>query len=293
MARVPALPHPPSADDTLSIVYALVVSLSWAWLAVGSPGVRLGDIPWTEAEPLLTRDRIVVLPLGAGTKEHGPHLLLGNDQILADYFADRAVAARPIVLLPTLTYGYYPAFLEYPGSVSLSFETERDVVVEICRSLARYGPRRFYVLNTGLSSARPLVAAAEQLAREGVLLRFTDIEKVGHAVRQAVRQEKHGTHADEIETSMMLYMKPETVRMDKAVSDGGVPAPGYLTRDKTRRDRVYSPSGVYGDATLATRLKGEKVTEAMVADILADIDALASAAIPAGEPAAPLEKSAR
>jgi creatinine amidohydrolase len=106
-----------------------------------------------------------------------------------------------------------------------------------------------------------------------------------------VRQEKHGTHADEIETSMVLYMKPDVVRMDKAVSDGGIPAPGPLTRKKGGGEGVYSPSGVFGDATLATRLKGEKVTEAMVVDILAEIDALAEAALPTGALASPLEKA--
>jgi len=270
-------------------VCALFLVLHWAALAVGAPpGVRLAEIPWTEAEPLLTRDRVVVLPLGAGSKEHGPHLSLGNDQILAEYFAGRVLAARPVVLLPTLTYGYYPAFVDDPGSLSLSFDTQRDVVVEICRSLARHGPRRFYVLNTGISTARSLAAAAERLAGEGVLLRYTDIEKAGHAARQAVRQEKHGTHADEIETSMVLYMRPDAVRMDKAVSDGAVPAPGPLTREKGR-EGVYSPSGVFGDATLATRSKGEKVTEAMVADILAEIDALAVAPLPYGTPRSPLD----
>ena len=53
--------------------------------AGATPGVRLGDMPWTEAERALTADRVVVLPLGAGSKEHGPHLTLGNDLILAEY----------------------------------------------------------------------------------------------------------------------------------------------------------------------------------------------------------------
>ncbi len=61
-----------------------------------------------------------------------------------------------MLVLPTLQYGYYPAFLEYPGSVSLSLETMRDTVVEICRSHARHGARRFYALNTGISTLRAL-----------------------------------------------------------------------------------------------------------------------------------------
>ena len=62
----------------------------------------------------------LVLPLGAASKEHGPHLLLRNDEILANYLGRRVLAERPVAMLPTLTYGFYPAFLEYPGSTSVS-----------------------------------------------------------------------------------------------------------------------------------------------------------------------------
>jgi acetamidase/formamidase/creatinine amidohydrolase/Fe(II)-dependent formamide hydrolase-like protein len=254
-----------------------------------SAGVRLADVAWTEAETVLRPDRIVVLPLGAAAKEHGPHLLLRNDEILAEYFARRVVESRPVALLPTLTYGFYPAFLEYPGSTSVSSDTQRDAVVQVIRSVARHGPRRFYVLNTGVSTARPLRAAAEALAREGIVMRFTDILKAGREAEQAVRQQAHGTHADEIETSMVLFMQPSAVRMEKAVADGRIPAPGPLRRTEPSGDGIYSPSGVYGDATLASWQKGERIVDAMVGDILKDIDALAGAPVPAGAPLSPLE----
>ena len=251
-------------------------------------GLRLGDVPWTEAAKFLTADRVVVLPLGAGSKEHGPHLLLRNDEILADYLAARVLDARPVALLPTLTYGFYPAFLEYPGSVSLSFETQRDVVVQIARSMAAYGPRRFYVLNTGVSTVKPLEAAARDLAKEGVLMRFTDVLEGCRSAEQAVRQQKFGTHADEIETSMILYIDPQAVRMDKAVPDGAVERPGPLTRDPGRKDGHYSPSGVFGDPTLATREKGERVVEALISHVLGEIDGMAAAPLPPEAPSSPL-----
>lgn len=252
-------------------------------------GIRITNLAWPEAEKVLTPDRIVVLPLGAASKEHGPHLLLRNDQILADYYAARVVGAREVALLPTLTYGFYPAFLEYPGSVSLSFGTQRDVVAEICRSIARYGPRRFYVLNTGVSTARPLKAAQELLAGEGILLRFTDLAVAGKEAEDAVRQQPQGTHADEIETSMVLFMDSSAVRMERAVADGLEGGPSPLTRDPNRAVGLYSPSGVFGDPTLATWQKGERLVEAMVADILKDIDALAGLPLPTGTPRSPLE----
>jgi creatinine amidohydrolase len=280
-------------------LYTVVAKFPRRYLPTGAgaagdagPGVRLADLTWPEAEKALTPERVVVLPLGAAAKEHGPHLLLSNDQILADYHARRVVEARPVALLPTLTYGFYPAFLEYPGSTSLSFDAQRDVVVQIARSIARHGPRRFYVLNTGVSTARPLRAAAESLAREGILMRFTDVTVAGKAAEDAVRQQKLGTHADEIETSMVLYMEPGAVRMERAVADGMVEWKGPLTRDANNAAGHYSPSGVFGDATLASWGKGERVTEAMVADILADIDALAAAPLPPGAPRSPLEDAA-
>jgi acetamidase/formamidase/creatinine amidohydrolase/Fe(II)-dependent formamide hydrolase-like protein len=279
-------------------VYTVVAKFPKRFLPARSatgatPGVRLGDIPWTEAEKVLTPERIVVLPLGAGAKEHGPHLPLRNDEILAEYLARRVVEARPVAMLPTLTYGFYPAFLEYPGSVSLSAGTQRDVVAEICRSIARYGPRRFYVLNTGVSTARPLTASQELLAQEGVRMRFSDVRVVGKAAEDAVRQQERGTHADEIETSMVLYMEPAAVRMERAVADGLVDRPGPLTRDRSIASGHYSPSGVFGDATLATWQKGERVVEQTLADILAEIDALGRETPPPGSPRSPLEKTSR
>ena len=271
-------------------LYTVVAKFPKRLLRAPGPvaGVRLDGIAWTEAEKLLAPDRVVVLPLGAGSKEHGPHLLLGNDQLLAEGLAARVLQARPVAMLPTLTYGFYPAFLEYPGSVSLSADTQRDVVMQICRSIARYGPRRFYVLNTGVSTARPLKAAAEGLAAEGILLRFTDIVGAGKVAEDAMRQQKAGTHADEMETSAMLYLAPGSVRMEKAVADGMTERTGPLTRDVASATGHVSPSGVFGDPTLASWQKGQKLAEAMVASIVADIDTLATAGLPAGTPLSPL-----
>src|ERR1700738_1286611 len=109
-------------------------------------GVMLSDLTWVEAEKRLTPDTVVVIPLGAAAKEHGPHLKLKNDLLMADALARRVRDARDVVIAPTVNYSFYPAFVEYPGSTTLSQDTARDVVVELCRSLAPYGPEGFYVL---------------------------------------------------------------------------------------------------------------------------------------------------
>ncbi len=110
---------------------------------------RLEALTWQEAERVLTPETVVLIPLGAGSKEHGPHLKLGNDLTLAEYLTERVVDATAVVVAPTMTYHFYPAFLEYPGSTSLSLASARDMTADVVRTLSAYGPRRFYVLNTG------------------------------------------------------------------------------------------------------------------------------------------------
>jgi creatinine amidohydrolase len=242
-------------------------------------GIVLEDLTWLEAERVLTAEAVVVIPLGAAAKEHGPHLRLDNDLRLARYFTERVLSAAEVIIAPTITYHFYPSFVEYPGSTHLAFGTARDLVVDIVRSLANYGPKRFYILNTGVSTLRPLQAAAQALAAEGILLRYTNILEVGGEAIRSVETQARGTHADEIETSMMLYMDSSRVRMELAAKDDNPNAPGGLTR---RRDGpgVYSPTGIWGDATLATREKGRVVTEAMVEGILRDLAAVRTAELP-------------
>src|SRR6059058_2502597 len=101
-------------------------------------GILLENLTWVEAEKRLTPQTVVVIPLGAESKEHGPHLKLKNDFLIADYLARRVREASDVVVAPAINYSFYPAFVEYPGSVSLRFETARDMVVDVCRSLARF-----------------------------------------------------------------------------------------------------------------------------------------------------------
>jgi creatinine amidohydrolase len=145
------------------------------------------------------------------------------------------------------------------------------VIADIVHSLAHYGPRRFYILNTGISTLRPLAQAAADLAKDGIVLRYTDLTR-DDPVEKKLRQ-SGGTHADEIETSMMLYIAPETVRMKKAVRDLNPDQPGPLTRDPQGKG-TYSPTGAWGDPTLATREKGQAVVESLMSTILRDIEEL-------------------
>lgn len=233
-------------------------------------GVLLEQLSWDEAEHALSPDRIVLIPLGAESKEHGRHLQLNNDWVMAEYLKEQVLAAAPVVIAPTINYSYYPAFLEYPGSTSLGKETARDMIVDICRSLASYGPRRFYILNTGVSTIRPLSEAAKTLAMEGVTLRYFSWDEIDAEVKK-VQQEPAGTHADEIETSMMLYIAPNTVRMSRAAKDLSPHSRGPLTRNPKATEGTYSPTGAWGDPTLATKEKGQILVDATVKAILGDL----------------------
>lgn len=250
-------------------------------------GQTLADMSWQEAETALTPSSVVVIPLGVATVQHGPHLKLNNNERLARYLAARVQAAAPVVVAPTLTYHFYPTFLEYPGSTSVSNTTSRDMTMDIVRSLARYGPRRFYVLNTGITTMFPLAAAAQALADHGILLGYTDMKfQVGRApVAWEQTRMTGAAHADEIETSVMLYVDPSAVDMSKAVREYG-PGFGPMTRQKDAPG-TFSASGVVGDPTRATREKGRVVVDTLLAGILDDIEKMRTAPLPAARTTSP------
>lgn len=276
----------------LALAFLAVAAVTTPSARQAPRGVLLSELTWLEAEQALTPDTVVVIPLGAAAKEHGPHLKLKNDLILSDYVTGRVLERADVVVAPTVTYHFYPAFLEYPGSTHLRRDTARDVVVDVVRSLAAYGPKRFYVLNTGISTNRALAPAADTLAADGILLRYTNLSQLLEPVERQIRQQEGGTHADEIETSMILYINPSSVDMSKAVKDYDAGGVGPLSRVKGKPDTTYSPTGIWGDPTLATREKGRLVVEALVAGVLADIEQTRVATVPPGRPRSPAAQPA-
>ena len=236
-------------------------------------GVLLETLTWPQAEARLTPDAVVVIPLGAAAKEHGPHLQLNNDFLMAEYLKRRVLFAADVVIAPTVSYSYYPAFVNYPGSTTVPLEAARDTVLSICRTLAAHGPKRFYILNTGISTVRALKQAHDAAAAEGITLYYFSLATLGTLEKTLLKQ-PGGTHADEGETSMMLYMAPEAVDMTKAVKDYH-PRTGDGPFQRVQGlPGIYSKSGTWGDATLATREKGQQLTEAAVRIILEEIEAL-------------------
>lgn len=269
----------------LALFGILTAALTVAVISAQNParGIRLEDRSWWDAEAALHADAVVVIPLGSAARQHGPHLKLNTDRTIAEYLARRVADAATVAVAPALTYDHDPAFLEYPGSASVTVDTARDLTVDVARTFARSGPRRFYVLHAGGSTVRPLQLAAQTLATEGILLRYTDYANTLEQAGRPLEKQPGGSHADEIETSLMLHIAPESVDMRRA-------AKAYYhveTRGTFRLTRqrgvegLYSPSGVWGDPTLATAQKGAALADALLKRALDDVEALRKAPLPA------------
>ena len=232
------------------------------------PGVKLETLSWIEAEQWFTTNPVIVIPLGAAAKEHGPHLPLNNDAIMATWLGEQIIARLPVVLAPLISASFYPAFVEYPGSISLRYETARDVITDTCTSLAHFGLSRFYVINTGLSTLRPL-AEVKSLLGDGVVFDYLNLDTALQDLPENLLQQQYGSHADEHETSLMLHIAPDVVDMSRAVDDGGE-GEGRLTR--IRGQGLWSDSGVFGQATLASADKGKVIAEVLLQHVLTQVE---------------------
>jgi len=223
---------------------------------------------WDEVARRIHDGAVAILPVGAAAKQHGFHLPLNTDRIQAEWLAGKVAEKIDSLIWPTLTYGHYSAFVEYAGSSSLSASTFEALVREIAVQIIGSGCRKLIVLNTGISTLAPVDRALARL----------DIERVKHLwihggpgyprAAKAVVEQSHGSHADELETSLMLAIAPHLVDMARAEASPALKqeTPGALTPSDPNSPN-YSRSGSYGDPTLATSAKGEALLAAMLDDL--------------------------
>src|ERR1700733_15160891 len=102
-------------------------------------GIKMAETTWLNIKKSFDKKWLVVIPLGAGCKEHGLHLPMNTDLIIAEYFSDFILNNFKVLVAPTIQDSYFPAFKDYPGSSSLSLNTSRDYIVEKCRGWAEQG----------------------------------------------------------------------------------------------------------------------------------------------------------
>jgi len=236
---------------------------------------------WDEVARHIANGAAAILPIGAAAKQHGFHLPLNTDRIQAEFLASRLAMRIDALIWPTLGYGYYPAFVAYAGSSSLSSPTFEAVVHEIAAGIIGFGCRKLLVLNTGISTLAPVERALSRLDADKIMhLRMHEGPRYRRAVEQLAEQ-SHGSHADELETSLMLALAPQLVDVSRAEPSPalGFEAPGPLTPSDVNSPN-YSRSGSYGDPTLATLAKGEILLAALLDDLreqatafIADADA--------------------
>jgi creatinine amidohydrolase len=156
-----------------------------------------------------------------------------------------------------------------------------NLIEEIATVIVGFGCRALFVLDTGVSTQMPIDRALVRVGANHVKqLRIYDGPHYRRAAAQ-VAEQSHGSHADELETSVMLALAPDRVNMSRAEASPKVTheAPGRLTPTDTASPN-YSRSGSYGDPTLATRAKGEILLAAMIDDLAGQMTAFL-AGIPA------------
>jgi len=175
----------------------------------------------------------------------------------------------PVVIAPLINASYYPAFTDYTGSISLRLETARNLILDTCNSLSRHGLSRFYVLNTSLSTLRPLAEVARALDA-AIRFGYMDLDAALQFLPVDLLQQQYGSHADEHETSLMLHIAPRVIDMDRAVDEGE----GRLTRNSGQS--TWSATGVYGQATLASEEKGRVIAEVLLTRCLEEIENLSN-----------------
>jgi creatinine amidohydrolase len=226
-------------------------------------------LTWDEVATRIANGAAAILPVGAGAKQHGFHLPMNTDRIQAEWLAARIADRFDCLVWPTVSYGHYPAFVDYAGSISLSAPTFESLIREIAAGILKHRCRTLFVLDTGISTIAPVDRALAQLGSANALhLKVHDGPRYRHAAARLAGQ-SHGSHADELETSLMQALAPQLVERAKAEASPALAheIPGPLTpSDPTSPN--YSRSGSFGDPTLATNAKGEILLAAMLDDII-------------------------
>jgi creatinine amidohydrolase len=235
-------------------------------------GVAVAASPWPLVAARLAAGAVAVLPIGAGAKEHGYHLPLATDYIQAEWLAGELRARRAAVTWPTLSYGYYPVFVDYPGSISLTRGTFCALVREVLSGIVQAGARRVAVVNTGISTIEPLAEVLRGFDPDPPM-RLINVYSGARfaAARAAIEEQPWGGHADEIETAIMLALAPQSVDMRCAFGNAAPIVRGKFNRHDPL-DPNYSPTGVNGDPRRATAAKGVRLLAALIEDTLAALD---------------------
>ncbi|AEH45308.1 Creatininase [Thermodesulfatator indicus DSM 15286] len=219
----------------------------------------LTDITMGEFEKGLTITRTIILPFGS-IEEHGPHLPLGTDTLQMYEIARLVTKKRPVFVGPPVFYGLCRSTKEHPGTISISGQTLRALVLDMLFSYHRHGLKNFLLLSghAGGTHMAFIIDAAEEFLEKTkdtrvAVASILDLLNMGAA---DTLETPGDSHAGEFETSLMLYFFPELVKGTAPEEYPSFPKP-FLVRNK----RKFWPGGVWGNPDKASTDKGKIFAE--------------------------------
>jgi creatinine amidohydrolase len=219
----------------------------------------LAGATWPEVDR--SARQLLILPLGS-TEQHGPHLPLDTDTVIANALAGNAHDHFPQVgLAPPMPYGASGEHRDFPGTLSIGTNALIAVLVEFVRH-ATSTWRHVLVINGHGGNARALAAAADLMRSEGRSMTVLHAESGG---------ERADPHAGYRETSLMMHLAPTTVRTDRLEAGNTSALPVLLPLLQSDGVRRVSNNGVLGDPTGATAAEGMRIFDEMSAAILAQV----------------------
>jgi creatinine amidohydrolase len=247
------------------------------------------DIHWPDIASADPARWIAVLPLAA-TEQHGPHLPLGTDVMIARAYLARLREllpdALPATFLPLQEIGISTEHIDYPGTLTLPAEVAMKTWTALGESVARAGIRKLIMVTShGGNSAAMSLVAQDLRARHGILVVTTAWSRFGAPEGLFSAEElRHGIHGGAVETSIMLARYPDTVRKDAIANF--LPASMAMEKNyrwlSTQRPAPFAwqaqdlhPSGAAGDATLASAEKGLRLVDhgaRAFCELLSEID---------------------
>jgi creatinine amidohydrolase len=253
---------------------------------------RLADLRAPEVATALGPGSVLIQPVGA-VEQHGPHLPLSTDLLIATELAERVVAARgdelDLWLLPPLAYTKSDEHAWAPGTIWLSARTLLAVLDDLGRCVATLPTKRLVFLNGHGGNTQLLAVANRELHVQHGLLTFLLHPSVPRDSGGASHDDDElgmGVHAGRDETSIVLHLRPDLVDMGQAaravpeemaqrtrVRFGGDVPFGWSSADVHR-------SGVIGDPTLATAERGATLVEQMTSALGAALAEIATFAFP-------------
>ena len=238
----------------------------------------LAELTWPEVEQAVAAGYDNLLLMLGATEQHGPHLPLATDSLIAQELA-QVVAGKlgNTLIAPVVPLGTSDEHLDFAGTLSLSKSTLAGLITDIGRSAARHNFKRLIVLTAHGGNYEAIRAGAAQLRRDypGLeVVALTDLlewlqMETSRQTRGAISPQAAGWHAGERETSQLLHLRPDLVQTEKAAAGYVGDFKAILPQLMTTGLRPVTSNGVLGDPSMASPERG-RVYLAQSAQALTD-----------------------